>query len=54
MPSAPAHATTGFYGNSQSASFVEESPAGSDYLAEICTQWEAAAQVSYGGCVVLC
>ncbi|MCP9775307.1 TIGR01777 family oxidoreductase [Cyanobium sp. WAJ14-Wanaka] len=33
----------GFYGSSQTARFTEASPAGSDYLAEICKQWEAAA-----------
>jgi len=38
----------GFYGNSQTASFVEDSPAGSDYLAEICKEWEAAAKGAEG------
>ena len=33
----------GFYGSSTSARFTEASPAGSDFLAEICQQWEAAA-----------
>lgn len=43
-PPAPApHA--GYYGISQSASFSEDSPAGGDYLAEICREWEAAAKV---------
>lgn len=36
----------GFYGNSQTANFVEDSPAGNDYLAEICKEWEAAAMVA--------
>lgn len=34
----------GYYGASQTASFTEESPAGGDYLAEICAEWEAAAK----------
>ena len=32
----------GFYGSSTTARFTEASPAGSDFLAEICQQWEAA------------
>ncbi|SBO44814.1 TIGR01777 family oxidoreductase [Cyanobium sp. NIES-981] len=40
----------GFYGTSPDATFSEESPAGSDYLAEICQQWEAAAS----GCPEAC
>jgi uncharacterized protein (TIGR01777 family) len=32
----------GFYGSSTSAHFTEASPAGTDFLAEICQQWEAA------------
>ena len=31
----------GFYGVSDTATFDEASPAGGDYLAEICTAWEA-------------
>eukprot|EP00775_Hariotina_reticulata_P007725 gene7725-7924_t len=34
----------GYYGASQTSSFTEDSPAGGDYLAQICTEWEAAAQ----------
>ena len=34
----------GYYGASSTASFTEDSAAGSDYLAEICKEWEAAAQ----------
>ena len=33
----------GFYGTSESASYQEDSPAGSDFLAQICQRWEAAA-----------
>ncbi|NJM58911.1 MAG: TIGR01777 family protein [Synechococcales cyanobacterium RU_4_20] len=34
----------GFYGTSETASFDEDSPSGDDFLAEVCRQWEAAAQ----------
>jgi uncharacterized protein len=34
----------GYYGVSETATFDETSPAGSDFLAEICQKWEAAAQ----------
>lgn len=40
----------GFYGSSESASFQEESPAGSDFLAHICQRWEAAAAAVPPGC----
>ena len=33
----------GFYGTSESASYQEDSPAGSDFLAQICQRWEQAA-----------
>lgn len=33
----------GYYGTSTEASYTEVSPAGSDYLAEICQRWEEAA-----------
>jgi uncharacterized protein len=33
----------GYYGTSDSATFTETSPAGDDFLAEICQAWEAAA-----------
>ncbi|MCP9929008.1 TIGR01777 family oxidoreductase [Cyanobium sp. CH-040] len=33
----------GYYGTSAEGRFTEASPAGDDYLAEICTRWEAAA-----------
>ena len=35
---------TGYYGNSQSQTFNESSNSGQDYLAEVCREWEAAAQ----------
>jgi hypothetical protein len=36
----------GFYGTSEQASFVETSPAGSDFLAQLCVDWEAAARAA--------
>jgi uncharacterized protein (TIGR01777 family) len=36
----------GFYGTSEQASFVETSPAGSDFLAQLCVHWEAAARAA--------
>ncbi|WP_338461080.1 TIGR01777 family oxidoreductase [Synechococcus elongatus IITB7] len=34
----------GYYGTSETAQFSEDSPAGEDYLAEICQAWEQEAQ----------
>lgn len=34
----------GFYGASETASYDEDSKSGNDYLAEVCREWEAAAQ----------
>lgn len=34
----------GYYGSSETAVFDETSPAGDDFLAEVCQAWEAAAQ----------
>jgi uncharacterized protein (TIGR01777 family) len=34
----------GYYGNSETATYSESSPAGGDYLAEVCRAWEAAAE----------
>ncbi len=36
----------GYYGTSETAKFDETSPAGTDFLAEICTAWETAAQAA--------
>jgi uncharacterized protein len=36
----------GYYGTSETSKFDETSPAGSDFLAEVCTKWEAAAQTA--------
>ncbi|KAF5843782.1 hypothetical protein DUNSADRAFT_8297, partial [Dunaliella salina] len=38
----------GYYGTSQNASFSEDSQPGSDYLAEVCQEWEAAAKEAEG------
>jgi uncharacterized protein len=34
----------GYYGTSETATFDESSPAGDDFLAQVCKAWEAAAQ----------
>ncbi|MEY2985121.1 MAG: Cell division inhibitor, partial [Cyanobacteriota bacterium] len=34
----------GYYGTSETETFTETSPAGDDFLAEVCQAWEAAAQ----------
>ena len=34
----------GFYGTSETGSFNEDSPAGTDVLGKLCAQWEAAAE----------
>jgi len=34
---------TGYYGASEDATFTEESPAGDDFLARVCADWEATA-----------
>jgi len=34
----------GYYGESESATFVESSPAGKGFLADVCVEWEAATQ----------
>ncbi len=43
----------GYYGVSETASFDEASPAGNDFLAEICQKWEAAAKTASIRTVVL-
>ena len=40
----------GFYGTSETASFREDSPPGSDLLAEICQRWEEAASQRPAAC----
>jgi uncharacterized protein (TIGR01777 family) len=34
----------GYYGTSESQTFTEESPPGTDFLAEVCVEWESIAQ----------
>lgn len=36
----------GYYGTSATASMVESSPSGNDFLAETCSAWEAAAKLA--------
>jgi uncharacterized protein len=36
----------GYYGTSETAKFDETSPAGMDFLAQVCTAWETAAQAA--------
>jgi uncharacterized protein len=36
----------GYYGTSETSKFDETSPAGTDFLAEVCTKWETAAQAA--------
>jgi uncharacterized protein len=36
----------GYYGTSETSKFDEKSPAGTDFLAEVCTKWETAAQAA--------
>ena len=43
----------GFYGVSATDTFDEKSAAGSDYLAEVCREWEAAAQEALGRVVIV-
>ena len=43
----------GFYGTSETARFDESSASGSDFLAEICRAWEAAADQAPTGCRVV-
>jgi uncharacterized protein len=35
----------GYYGASETATFVEDNPPGNDFLSKVCQDWEAAAQV---------
>ncbi|MBM5799889.1 MAG: TIGR01777 family protein [Cyanobacteria bacterium K_DeepCast_35m_m2_023] len=43
----------GYYGTSEAAQFSETSPSGTDFLAEICRAWEAAAEQAPPGCRVV-
>jgi uncharacterized protein len=43
----------GYYGVSETTTFDETSPAGNDFLAEICQKWEAAAQKTSVRSVIL-
>ena len=43
-----AGSAVGYYGTSPDATFTEEAPAGSDYLASVCGEWEAESQRAEG------
>ncbi|MFZ9736963.1 MAG: TIGR01777 family oxidoreductase [Prochlorotrichaceae cyanobacterium] len=44
----------GYYGTSETATFVEDNPPGNDFLSKVCQEWEAAAQaVTAPGCRVV-
>jgi uncharacterized protein (TIGR01777 family) len=44
----------GYYGASETATFVEDNPPGTDFLSKVCQDWEAAAQgVTAPGCRVV-
>lgn len=43
----------GYYGSSLEARFTEASPAGDDFLAQLCLDWEAAASAAPAGCRVV-
>ncbi|MGA0199226.1 MAG: TIGR01777 family oxidoreductase, partial [Prochlorotrichaceae cyanobacterium] len=44
----------GYYGTSETATFVEDNPPGNDFLSKVCQEWEAAAQaVTVPGCRVV-
>ena len=46
-------ARIGFYGTSDTATFSEASSSGSDYLAEVCREWEAEALKAKTGRTVI-
>ncbi|MCT0224637.1 TIGR01777 family oxidoreductase [Synechococcus sp. CS-1328] len=43
----------GYYGTSLEKRFAESSPTGADFLADVCRQWEAAADRAPAGCRVV-
>ena len=53
VPSLLSASAVGYYGDTGSAEITETAPAGSGFLAQVCTDWEAATAAAANGRVVL-
>ena len=53
MPVMAWHGCVGYYGSNDTSSLNETSPTGRDYLAEVCRDWEAAAETAQTDRVVI-